>query len=377
MLPLVKSTNPRGYLRLSYSGPCGVGGTDVQQSWDLTALPEYIRADPAFKNSLLIFARAVSASLTDVSADVAFLPSTGTPTALVLTMTTTTLSVIGLDVWCLHSAIGAVSDAPKLYFFQKPSSGGGIPAFMSELKGQPLALSGLGVKSLVPAPPDGFVRFIGAEQGQGMRYPTGAYVIASNGSDPLPAGSVDVQFKLAGNDFGAATSGGLGSDIFPQKGLYLTSDETFDVDILSYADGADRITGMVSWFDIPADGVTTKRSQILDTEPFYCLDPIAAGKVALPLYDNTMAWGWNPGGFVVIWNADDIEHTFDFNYVIGGCTFAFGGPVTIAAGGFGVQNPKYALFGTGDAVQGTMRESVSTVEPRLYFSYKTVDAALV
>lgn len=125
MLPLNLPAD--GYLRLSYEGPCGVTGT-MQQTWDLTALPLDVRSHAAFKRGLLIFARQISVGLSDVSAVVEFLPAVGAPESLVLTLTSTAPSdEIALDVWCLHSALGAVSDASKLYFIALPGVGGGGP----------------------------------------------------------------------------------------------------------------------------------------------------------------------------------------------------------------------------------------------------------
>lgn len=117
VLPLAKA--PRGYLRLTYTGPVDDIAT---QSWDLTQFPEYIRADPSFKTSLLIFVKG-GAGLTEVEDAVSFFPPTGTPTALVLDYTAAaTLDEIQLDVWCLHSIVGGVVDGPKVYFF---GGGGG------------------------------------------------------------------------------------------------------------------------------------------------------------------------------------------------------------------------------------------------------------
>lgn len=122
-LPLSKPSG--GYLRLNYSGPSGVVGVGLQ-SWDLTAIPKDVRSKPWFKRSLLIFARGLTSGLTDVNAAVAFSPAVGTPTELVLTVSSVAaVDQISLDVWCLHTVVGALSDESKLYFIL---SAGAIPA---------------------------------------------------------------------------------------------------------------------------------------------------------------------------------------------------------------------------------------------------------
>lgn len=369
MLPLTKSQSPRGYLRLSYNGPVLVSGTDVQQSWDLTALPEYIRADPAFKNSLLIFTRG-SSTLTDVSSEVAFDPPTGVPEALVLTLSSSTLAEIKLDVWCLHSLLGAVSDAPKLYFIPQPSTGGLAP-FLSDLKGQPILIESTGIHTLVPAPPVGYVRFIGYEMSQAMRYIAGAHIWASDGGGSLPGGDIDAQFSISGLSFGP-TSTGLGSDIFPQKGLYLLPTESFQIDVLAFNNGANRVVGRATWFDLPATDLTTVRSFINDTSTLTLISAVAAEKMAMAFYDTQLNWGWLNGGWVTVDNRDDIEHNWLFENVIAGETIGLG-TLTVAANSIGSKEIKEPLFEDGE-LRMTMQEGVDANPPRAYFTYKTVDA---
>lgn len=120
VLPLVKPA--RGYLRASYVGEVGVAGTDVQQSWDLTnAFLPYLRADPMFKGSLVLF---VKGAIADVSA-VSFLPATGVPETLVLTLTAGAITdEIDLDVWCLQSVLGGLLDGPRVYMVGGGGGGG-------------------------------------------------------------------------------------------------------------------------------------------------------------------------------------------------------------------------------------------------------------
>lgn len=120
VLPLIKPS--RGYLRLSYIGEVGVSGDDVQQSWDLTAFPEFVRADPMFKGSLVLFAKGAITALSAVD----FLPANETPNTLVLTLSAAAdTDEIDLDVWCLFSAIGGLLDGPRFYLMGGGGSGGG------------------------------------------------------------------------------------------------------------------------------------------------------------------------------------------------------------------------------------------------------------
>jgi hypothetical protein len=112
-LPLTKPA--RGYLRAAYSGPVNVSGSGVTQAWDLTTFLPHLRADPMFKQSLVIFAKQ-SGDIEIDDSQVSFLPATGTPEQLVLTMDSSSEEdVIQLDVWIMHSILGAPLDGPRIY----------------------------------------------------------------------------------------------------------------------------------------------------------------------------------------------------------------------------------------------------------------------
>jgi hypothetical protein len=102
-----------------------VTGTAVQ-TWDLSAIPRSVRISSGFTRSFIVFARPLTAGLTDVSATVAFVNDVfGVPSELALTITAgAPADELALDVWCLHSIIGAVSEDSKAYFFA-PGGGGG------------------------------------------------------------------------------------------------------------------------------------------------------------------------------------------------------------------------------------------------------------
>ena len=123
MLPLIKP--PHSAFRLRYTGPVGVAGVGVQQTWDLTALPEAVRATRDFKQSILVFVQQIDSGVSSVASAVSFLPVTGTPTTLVLTLTAAaTTDVLALDVWYLHSIEGLAAGS-QAYFVAKPGAGSG------------------------------------------------------------------------------------------------------------------------------------------------------------------------------------------------------------------------------------------------------------
>lgn len=161
-LPLSKT--PSGFLRLYFKGAVAVSGGGVQQSWDLTALPQYVRADPKFKSSLLIFAKQIDSSIFNVSEDVTFLPATGVPTSMVLTLDSAAVSAqLELDVWCLHSILGAISDVPKLYFIVSSENAAGAAigsrSFDEWQSNNPPLLLNAGAEVSIPGPAAGFLRF--------------------------------------------------------------------------------------------------------------------------------------------------------------------------------------------------------------------------
>lgn len=161
-LPLTKASG--SFLRLYFKGAVGVSGGAVQQSWDLTALPSYVRSDPQFKKNLLIFAKQLDASIFSVSDVVTFLPATGTPTQMVLTMASNSNAAqLELDVWCLHSILGAFSNEPKLYFLPAADMAAGAAigsrSFDEWDSNSPPNVLLAGQQLLIPGPPAGFLRF--------------------------------------------------------------------------------------------------------------------------------------------------------------------------------------------------------------------------
>jgi hypothetical protein len=116
-MPLPLTLPVDGYLRLSFSGAAGVVGT-ATQNWDLSAIPRGVRATKGFDRGFLVLARPLTGGLLNVSPVVSFVyDSEGVPTELVLTLTTVGVDdAVELDVWYLHSIVGAISDASKAYF---------------------------------------------------------------------------------------------------------------------------------------------------------------------------------------------------------------------------------------------------------------------
>ncbi len=141
MLTLIKSEG--GSLRLTYQGPVEVSGVSVTQTLDLTALSKSVREQPYFKRSIVIWARPVSPGLTAVEADVTFSPPTGVPTSCTITLTASDAEdVIALDLWVLHSFIGLVADATKLYFIGAGGGGGGAVSSVFGRIGAVVAVAG-------------------------------------------------------------------------------------------------------------------------------------------------------------------------------------------------------------------------------------------
>lgn len=92
--------------RLLYTGPVGVSGADVEQSWDLTLLPRSVREDPTFKDNFRIFVRQIDAGITAVSEEIEFEPEEGLPESLILTLTAAnTTDRLSVEAWYLYSAI--------------------------------------------------------------------------------------------------------------------------------------------------------------------------------------------------------------------------------------------------------------------------------
>lgn len=103
MLNLTPTNGVNKYL---YSGPIGVTGTDVTQSFDLSILPANLLEDPTFKDNWRIFARQVDDGITAVSGAITFTPSSGIPEALVLTLTSDDVAnVLDIEFWYLNSPI--------------------------------------------------------------------------------------------------------------------------------------------------------------------------------------------------------------------------------------------------------------------------------
>jgi hypothetical protein len=91
---------------LLYKGPVGVAGVNVQQSWDITKLPVAVREDPNVRDLFRIFVRQVDIGLSLVDSAVDFLPASGPPEEIVLTLSASGVDVpIEIEFWFLHSVI--------------------------------------------------------------------------------------------------------------------------------------------------------------------------------------------------------------------------------------------------------------------------------
>jgi hypothetical protein len=93
--------------RLLYRGPIGVAGVNVQQFLDLTALPEYIRRLPTFKDDFRVFVRQLDLGVSSVEDTVEFFPPVGIPVeSMVITVTAANVNnLVNIEVWFLHSIL--------------------------------------------------------------------------------------------------------------------------------------------------------------------------------------------------------------------------------------------------------------------------------
>jgi len=97
---------PTSEFRLLYSGPVGVAGVNVQQSWDLRSLPEYVRKGLTFRDNFRVFVRQVDPGVSDVSKVIDFFPAVGAPTEIVLTLTAAAPNdQIDIEFWYIHSTV--------------------------------------------------------------------------------------------------------------------------------------------------------------------------------------------------------------------------------------------------------------------------------
>jgi hypothetical protein len=97
---------PTSQYRLLYSGPVGVAGVGVQQAWDITQIPKYIREVDSFRDNWRVFVRQVDPGVSDVSKEIDFSPPVGTPTEIVLTLTAADFfNLIDIEFWYIHSVV--------------------------------------------------------------------------------------------------------------------------------------------------------------------------------------------------------------------------------------------------------------------------------
>jgi len=104
---MLTPTTPKGSsYRLFYSGPVGVAGVGVQQTLDVTSLPDAVLEDPTFADNWRIFVRQVDPGITNVSPDVSFLPLTGKPQQMVLTVDAAApTDNLDIEAWYIQSTV--------------------------------------------------------------------------------------------------------------------------------------------------------------------------------------------------------------------------------------------------------------------------------
>lgn len=105
MLPL--DAPPGSTYRLLYRGPVGVAGTNVKQTWDLSALPKYLRVLQTFRDDFRVFVRPLDEGVTAVSDSIEFgADLDGVVAGLTLTLTSAAVSSeVNIEAWFVHSAV--------------------------------------------------------------------------------------------------------------------------------------------------------------------------------------------------------------------------------------------------------------------------------
>jgi hypothetical protein len=79
---------------------------NVQQFLDLTALPEYIRRLPTFKDDFRVFVRQLDIGVGAVEDTVEFFPPVGIPESMIITVTAANANnLVNIEVWFLHSIL--------------------------------------------------------------------------------------------------------------------------------------------------------------------------------------------------------------------------------------------------------------------------------
>lgn len=92
--------------RFLYSGPVGVAGVNVTQSWDISSMPEYIRRIESFKDSWQVFVRQVDPDVSNVDKNVSFEPDPGTPERIVLSLTSSNAAAqVDVEFCFFHSTV--------------------------------------------------------------------------------------------------------------------------------------------------------------------------------------------------------------------------------------------------------------------------------
>jgi hypothetical protein len=87
-MPLALTKPTDSTFRYYYEGEIGVSGVGVEQTLDLTSIPEQIRSDPSFVDNWRVFVVSLVSGLSAMSHLVEFtFDANGLPNAMVLTLT--------------------------------------------------------------------------------------------------------------------------------------------------------------------------------------------------------------------------------------------------------------------------------------------------
>lgn len=229
------------------------------------------------------------------------------------------------------------------------------------IKALSLDLVGLGLHTIVPGPPAGFLRLVG---GTGLSFSYGTTIRCM--TDAGVAASASIQQKVGAANFQrvkTASTFDTGSN--PFFNACLAPGEDLAMDVLSFSGGGTRWLGTASYIDLPDTNVTTLRIDLTDGSLVDIIPTVPPGKVCIPFAE---ARELGIGGLAD--NRDSVAHTIRTHYTLNGLTWQLS---TANIGGIFVSLAPPAIGPGGSAQVQMLEASPTTQAPRVYFSYKMLN----
>jgi hypothetical protein len=249
----------------------------------------------------------------------------------------------------------------KVNFFQSKSSLSPTQWITRHGSGE-FSRVGTGVVEIVPSPPAGKVRgIVGAPFCPAL--PIG-YIFGSDGLGHV--GDVTWTPRI-----GVTPIGPSRTDAFPSPAplpvdphiAILLPGESYGADITVLAGGADRVAGIVGWYDVdlPAD-VHAVRQTIPDSTPIVLIPVVPAGKTGI-VFNPPLSIELKPI-FGFIFNADSVDHTFTLEILIGGIWYLLSSILCVA----GDSSIRFleATIPPGSSARIVMQEPVVTLPPLIH-----------